>query len=138
MNPSEDFVRLVSAELLGNRRFTPAIKDQFIAITKRAFEQLLGERINERLKGAMTPESVTIVEPAPSTTSDPATRQLTEQQIATSPEELEGFHTVRAILRGLVAPKRVVMRDAQSYCAILLDDNNRRPICRYVSTIRKI
>jgi hypothetical protein len=22
------------------------------------------------------------------------------------------------------------MRDAQSYCAILLDDNNRKPICR--------
>jgi hypothetical protein len=22
------------------------------------------------------------------------------------------------------------MRDAQSYCAVLLDDNNRKPICR--------
>jgi hypothetical protein len=22
------------------------------------------------------------------------------------------------------------MRDAQSYCAIILDDNNRKPICR--------
>jgi hypothetical protein len=26
--------------------------------------------------------------------------------------------------------ERVVMRDAQSYCAILFDDNNRKPICR--------
>jgi hypothetical protein len=24
----------------------------------------------------------------------------------------------------------IVMRDAQSYCAILFDDNNRKPICR--------
>jgi hypothetical protein len=23
------------------------------------------------------------------------------------------------------------MRDARSYCAILLDDNNRKPICRF-------
>jgi hypothetical protein len=37
---------------------------------------------------------------------------------------------VRAILRGLVNPQRIVMRDAQSYCAVLLDDNNRKPICR--------
>lgn len=37
---------------------------------------------------------------------------------------------VRAILREVVSSKRVVMRDAQSYCAILLDDNNRKPICR--------
>jgi hypothetical protein len=28
-------------------------------------------------------------------------------------------------------PERVVIRDAKSYCAILFDDNNRRPICRF-------
>ena len=25
---------------------------------------------------------------------------------------------------------RIVMRDVQAYCGILLDDNNRKPICR--------
>lgn len=129
-NPSEEVVRILSADLLGSKRFTPAVKDQFTVITKRAFEQFLGERINERLKGAMTTESVPI-------TKKPATVELedepsctNEPTIVTSSEELEGFHTVRAIVRNLVATKRVVMRDAQSYCAILLDDNNRKPICR--------
>lgn len=126
-NPSEEFVRLVSAELLGNRRFTPAVKDQFTAIAKRAFEQLVGERINERLKGAMTPESKPIAE---STTPIIPIESPTGPQITTSAEEVEGFHIVRAILRDLVNPRQVVMRDAQSYCAILLDDNNRKPICR--------
>jgi hypothetical protein len=59
-NPTEDFVRLLSLELLGTKRFTPAVRDQFTAITKIAFEQFIGERINERLKGAMSPESVTV------------------------------------------------------------------------------
>lgn len=36
--PSEEFVRMLSADLLGGKRFTPAIKDQFTIITKRAFE----------------------------------------------------------------------------------------------------
>lgn len=133
VNPSEDFVRLVSAELLGAKRFTPAVKDQFTAITKRAFEQLIGERINERLKGAMTPESLTIAEPpAPTTTNTdaPGASAPPETLVVTNPEELEGFHIVRAILRASVQPARIVMRDAQSYCAILLDDNNRKPICR--------
>lgn len=126
-NPSEEFVRLVSSDLLGNKRFTPAVIDQFTLITKRAFEQLIGERINERLKGAMTPESAHVVElPAPLA---PITNDA-EPQITTSEEEVEGFHAVRAILRGLVGAKRIVMRDAQSYCAILLDDNNRKPLCR--------
>ena len=128
-NPSEDFVRILSADILGAKRFTPAVRDQFTTISKRAFEQFIGERINERLKGAMAPESVTVsdsptflVHDEPSVTTEPV--------IVTSSEEIEGFHTVRAIIRDLVPTKRVVMRDAQSYCAILLDDNNRKPICR--------
>jgi predicted type IV restriction endonuclease len=133
LNPSEDFVRLASADLLGTKRFTPAIKDQFTLITKRAFEQLVGERINDRLKGAMTPESVTIVEPhvVPVSIAAASTVEPTaESQHVTTAEELEAFHTVRAILRSVIPSKRITMRDSQSYCAILLDDNNRKPICR--------
>lgn len=126
MNPPEDFVRLLSADLLAGKRFTPPVKDQFTAITKRAFEQLLGERINERLKGAMTPELPLAVAPAPISLA----QESDTAAIITTPEEIEGFHIVRSILRGTVDSKRVVMRDAQSYCAILLDDNNRKPICR--------
>lgn len=127
-SPSDEFVRLVSADLLGNKRFTPAVKDQFTEITRQAFEQLIGEKINERLKGAMTPE------PAPTSAAASAETlindQPAEQQVATSAEELEAFYAIRAILREVIPSKRVVIRDAQSYCAILLDDNNRKPICR--------
>jgi hypothetical protein len=131
--PTEDFVRLVSSDLVVGRRFTPAIRDQFTSVTKRAFEQLLAEKINERLKGAMAPEMPRV---EPQTTADNApTANVSEgtapdSSVMTSQEEMEGFYTVRAIVRSLVPSKRVVMRDAQSYCAILLDDNNRRPICR--------
>lgn len=131
-NPSEDLVRLVSADLLAGKRFTPATKDQFTAITKRAFEQLIGEKINERLKGAMSPDSVPLAPPVviSSPVAEPATPQQPDSQVVTSPQELEGFYAIRAILREVVASKRIVMRDAQSYCAVLLDDNNRKPICR--------
>lgn len=135
-NPSEELVRLVSYDLLGQKRFTPAIKDQFTAITRRAFEQLIGERINERLKGAMTPESLSVADPIISTVkhsnpeiSEPENRSQ-EDQIVTTPEEIEGFHIVRSIVRDVIPSKRVFMRDSMSYCAILLDDNNRKPICR--------
>lgn len=134
LNPVEDFVRLVSSDLLGGRRFTPAIRDQFTLITRRAFEQLVSERINERLKGAMAPESISVPDPvsviATQLPENLPTPTKTEPQIVTSSEELEGFYIVRAIIRNLVPTKRVSMRDAQSYCAILLDDNNRKPICR--------
>ncbi|MDO8369794.1 MAG: type I restriction endonuclease [Candidatus Nitrotoga sp.] len=125
-NPSEEFVRLVSAEFLAGKRFTPAIKDQFTQITKRAFQQLIGDRINERLKVAMSPEGNF-------ETKEQAINEAIEPdalQIITSPEEIEGFHIIRAVLRDVITSRRITMRDAQSYCAILLDDNNRKPICR--------
>lgn len=129
-NPSEDFVRLVAADHLAGKRFTPAVKEQFTAITKRAFQQLIGDRINDRLRVAMAPEQA--AEAVPAAAASPETAEATGDTAAvtTTLEEIEGFHIVRAILRDLVASKRIVMRDAQSYCAILLDDNNRKPICR--------
>ena len=70
-----------------------------------------------------------------------ATSEVTEQAAAgtvedkgklveTTLEELEGFHIVKSIVRSVVASGRVVMRDTQTYCGVLLDDNNRKPICR--------
>lgn len=43
---------------------------------------------------------------------------------------MEAFYIIRAILCAKVNVARIVHRDNQSYFAILLDDNNRKPICR--------
>jgi hypothetical protein len=126
INPPDEFVRLLSVDLLAGRRFTPTLKDQFTQITKRAFEQLLSERINVRLKGAMAAESPLVAEH--SVPIIPLA--VTEPEVDTSPEEIEGLHIIRSILRDVVSPRRIVMRDNLSYCAILLDDNNRKPVCR--------
>lgn len=37
---------------------------------------------------------------------------------------------MKAIVRTVVDAKRIVHRDTQSYFGVLLDDNNRKPICR--------
>ena len=46
-------------------------------------------------------------------------------------EEIEGFHIVRAILYETTDPERVVLKDTRSYCNVLLDNNVRKPICRF-------
>lgn len=125
-NPPEEFVRLVSAEFLAGKQFRNAVKDQFTLITKRAFQQLVGDKINERLKGAMTPEPL-LVPDLPAVVED---RPAAAEAFTPSPLELEAFQVIRAILRPVVKPGRVFIRDAASYCAILFDDNNRKPICR--------
>lgn len=119
--PSEELVKLICGEIHNGKRFTPALKEQFTQITKVAFNELIAEKITERLKMAM--------EPSFKPPSDQQQSQESEE-IITTPEEMEAFRIVRAILCEVIDPKRIVMRDAKSYCAILFDDNNRKPICR--------
>ena len=59
-----------------------------------------------------------------------AAPEVVEDKISTTEEDLEGFHIVKAIVRSVADVKCIVMRDTQSHCGVLLDDNNRKPICR--------
>jgi hypothetical protein len=53
-------------------------------------------------------------------------------------EERECFYTIKAILHPVIDSKRLALRDVQTYCGVLLDDNNRKPICRlYLNGPRK-
>lgn len=53
-----------------------------------------------------------------------------DTEITTTLEELEGYQIVKAIACGEIKPQRVTHRDAKSYFAVLLDDNNRKPVAR--------
>lgn len=49
----------------------------------------------------------------------------------TTNDETEAYYIVRAILREVVNVRRVIMRDLQTYCGVLLDDSNRKTLCRF-------
>jgi hypothetical protein len=120
--PSEDFVRLVTANLqLG--RFTAAIREQFTPMVKTAFREIIRDSVQARRSTALadTDAADVAAEPPPIES---------DEVIVTSEEEREGFMIVRAIVRDILKPARVVMRDQKSYCGILVDDNNRRPLAR--------
>jgi hypothetical protein len=53
LNPPEELIRLAGADMLSGRRFTANVKEQFASITKKAFQQLINEKINERLRVAL-------------------------------------------------------------------------------------
>ncbi|EAY9833078.1 restriction endonuclease, partial [Salmonella enterica] len=53
-----------------------------------------------------------------------------EIDITTTMDEIEGFHIIKAIARTVIDAPRIVHRDTKSYFGILIDDNNRKPLCR--------
>ena len=134
--PAEEFVRfLVSRAYSG--RMTQGVREQFAQLTQQAFKQLLNDQINERLKTALASDPTGTVPPVVeasvltgATTAGSAPTAQIGGGVVTTAEEWEGYYIVRAILREIVPAKRIAICDVQSYCGILLDDNNRKPICR--------
>ncbi len=131
VNPSEEFMR-VFAERVYAGRMTQQVKDQFTAIVKRAFHEFVNTRINDRLKSALERTSPAAGEDcgANGAPGDGVGGEKDAGEIVTTADELEGYYIVKAILGDTVEVQRVFMRDTLSYCGILLDDNNRLPICR--------
>lgn len=129
-SPSDALVRHFAKQVYAGT-LTAKMMDYFTSLVRKSFQHTFSDQITDRLKTALTQEESTVStiaapEPASLTNGTEKTLPL----IVTTAEELEGFYIVRAILRTIVNPDRVVHRDAQSYFAVLLDDNNRKPICR--------
>lgn len=127
-NPSDDFVRIFAGRVFEGR-LTQNAKEQFTEIVRRAFHGFVNDRINERLKLAIAKEDAATAKPSDDNAQEKAGSD-TEGRIITTDEELEGYYIVKSIVREVVDAQRVFIRDTQSYCGVLLDDNNRKPICR--------
>lgn len=130
--PEDDFVKFFASRVYEGV-ITQKVRDQFFELTRKALAQFLNDQINDRLKSAMSgaiQPTVASLTAANSVSTDSPDRDESEDKILTTLEELEGYHIVRAVVRSVVDAKRIVQRDTQSYFGILLDDNNRKPICR--------
>lgn len=125
--PDVDLVRLVLADIYSGMK-TQLVIEQFTPLVRQALAAVINDNINARLKSALAGQPA-----GPEPDEQPQQEQPTEEGskgVVTTHDEMEGYYIIRAILRQVVDVERVAMRDTKSYCGILLDDNNRKPICR--------
>jgi predicted type IV restriction endonuclease len=132
--PSDDWIRYFVSRAYDGKA-TQKVIDQFRGLVVKAAAQYIGDQVNDRLKNALGGDaSVIPSQDIPAKEASPLTEpvpvDVPDTDIVTTDEELEGFNIVRAIAVSEVSPERVVHRDAKSYFAVLLDDNNRKPIIR--------
>ena len=57
--------------------------------------------------------------------------EIDEPSTVTTHEELDAFWLCKGMLHGVIDPDRVGYRDRKTYFSVLIDDNNRKPICRF-------
>jgi hypothetical protein len=125
--PSDEMVKLLVNRFF-EKPMTASRLITFKEYTRKAFSNSINETINFRLKNALN-----ISENIPSKNSEqfqPIHEKSEISKFITTEEEIEGSQIVKAILREVIPATRISFRDTQSYFGILLDDNNRKPICR--------
>ncbi|GAA3011442.1 type I restriction enzyme HsdR N-terminal domain-containing protein [Microbacterium aurantiacum] len=127
--PSDEWIKFFATRVYEGS-YTQRVREQFTLLVAKAAKQFLTERVNDRLKTALGAGSMVSAE-APVQSEPVVVDDLDrDTEIETTLEELEGYQIVKAIACGEVKPQRITQRDAKSYFAVLLDDNNRKPIAR--------
>ena len=131
--PNEDFARYFIGQI-DEKKNTQSVRAQFTPLVHQAFHQFVNEQINARIidrlaqttRGMLSQDAPYDVPAKDAIVHEDSD---TDTKIITTEEELNAFYIIKAILRGRVAPERVAMRDVQTYCGILLDDNRNKRIC---------
>lgn len=128
--PEEDFVDWLGRKVYSGR-MTQTAREMLSNLTRRAFHEFVNDRISDTLQAAQNlarfQEDEFVSEPVHSSEEDVEGKG---PKIVTTAQELQAFDIVKDIAKDIVDPERVHLRDSQSYCAILLDNSNRRPLCR--------
>lgn len=137
--PSVDFVRFCVGQVYSGMK-TQQVLDQFTDIVKKAIKQFVNDQINDRLKTALSgqQEEDVVEDGAVIAPQEDQEEEIKDNGIVTTQEELEGFYVTKAILREVVDVERVFHRDTKSYFGVILDDSNRKPLCRlHLNTVQK-
>ena len=119
--PPDGLTRLIAGEV-HEGRLSQAARDAISAATVVAYKETVRDRVRSRLSTALE-------DPEPAAQISVGNDD-DGQHVVTTEEEIEGYLTVKSILSEVVDPARIYIRDAKSYCAVLLDNNNRKPLTR--------
>ncbi len=127
--PSDELVKLLVSRFF-EKPMTSNRMVSFKEYTKKALTTSINESISFRLKSALSiNEQIEKQEEGVKTAL--SIDENNDSKIVTTEEELEAFQIVKAILREKVPSARIAHRDTLSYFGVLLDDNNRKPLCRF-------
>ena len=128
--PSEDLVRLLASRVYPGLK-TQSVINQFVSITRYAFQQFLSDHITQRLRSALGNEGASVIMTGTIEEQIASGSEVAgDGGIETTSEELEGYYLIKAMLRDVVRPQRFFYRDTVEYINILLDNNIRKTVCR--------
>ena len=132
--PDDEFTRYFVRSLNGGR-YSAKLVEQYRPIVKKSIVSVINDIIQDRLGVAMNSnEKAKDIEPdskkdASGAVSDE--QETPNNGIVTTEEEKTAYLIVKAIICNVIPPNRVCIRDTKNYCTVIIDDNDRKLVCRF-------
>lgn len=123
-SPTEEMVRIF-AKRVYDGNFNQAAREKFTQIVASSFREVVKDIVSKRLKDALRSADA-----QPANQEEIPVAAEVESDIHATEDEHEAVRIIKAIACEVVSPTRIAIRDAKAYCAVLLDDNNRKPVAR--------
>lgn len=118
--PTDEFIKfLLNSGIYDGVKNQKTI-DKFRPIIKKGLNQFINEKMSSKFKATLSQEEEPIDDMEDEETN----------KIVTTFDELNAYAIVKSILRKDIECNRITYRDTENYFGILLDDNNRKWICR--------
>ena len=129
-DPDADFVQLFARRVYDGA-LTAKMRDFFQGVVEKACRQFLAEQVNERLKNALAESTSVSTESENEVSRVDVDVEDKKAGIVTTEEERQAYMIVRAIVASEIPLERIFYRDTKSYFGVLVDNSNRKPVCRF-------
>lgn len=126
---SEDLARFVIKQFFDGS-VTRNRLEELSPLVSKGLHQFISDQVDRRLKTAWEDKDVSQTPDVDGPVAKEQVELIENTGIETTEDELRAVDIVRAIGAKLVNPNRIDLRDAKSYCPVLLDNNNRQTIMR--------
>ena len=124
-SPDDEFCKWLIRQVYSGT-LTKSVRDKFHPLVSRSVREFVNDHISTTLKSAL--ERGVSEQPYRSETNDDEYNQ--GNSVVTTAQEIEGYMIVKSILHSVVNIERISIQDMEDYCNIVLDGNNKFPICR--------
>lgn len=134
--PSDEFVSVILSDVYPGKK-TKQVIEKFNGIVNRSFKEFVNDILNDKLQTAL---ANTNSDQLPNKEVSPTLDAVPEEnpEVVTTQDEIEGYVTIRVLLKDIISPERINYRDNLSYFNILIDNNIRKWICRlYLNSTNK-
>jgi hypothetical protein len=118
--PSDELVRFFASKASQSMRMSAKAVEIMRPVVRKAVDDFIAARVSLVADTAKVKHNKSLHDESPE-----------EDGVYTTNTEIWGLLIIRTLLHEVIDPLRIAIRDKKSYCGILLDDNNRKSICRF-------